>query len=293
MTVGKHQGFTLVELLVVIAIIALLMSILMPAIQQVRKTTKAVICQANLRQWGIVTTMYTTDSKGSFFEGLRSSNYPGSIERQWIEALRPYYVNPDLRLWPMAATLRNPMEGDWDVGIHNTYGLKNKAWGAFPAAYHGRKGVYGSYGWNEWICNTTTVSDDRPLSHFWKNTGAKGTTNVPVIADAVWWEGWPRCDSDYYEPLPDWEDEPGGGQFASSRNILFFLTNRHSGFINSLFLDFSVRKVGLKELYKLKWNRYFDINTAPYTIAGNGGDKVACANAWDAGASWLRNYPEY
>ncbi len=46
-------GFTLMELLVVIAIIALLMSILIPAADKVKKQAKAVICQSNLHQWGL------------------------------------------------------------------------------------------------------------------------------------------------------------------------------------------------------------------------------------------------
>ena len=56
-------GFTLVELLVVIAIIALLMAILMPALQRVKKHAQDVACRSNVRQIGlIVLSMYLQDS---------------------------------------------------------------------------------------------------------------------------------------------------------------------------------------------------------------------------------------
>ena len=53
-----NSGFTLVELLVVIAIIALLMSILMPALRRVKKHAEEVKCKANMRQVGMIIFMY-------------------------------------------------------------------------------------------------------------------------------------------------------------------------------------------------------------------------------------------
>ena len=60
-------GFTLVELLTVVTIIVLLISILIPALQTVKRQANSVVCRSNLRQWGIYLSMYTESNKDRFF----------------------------------------------------------------------------------------------------------------------------------------------------------------------------------------------------------------------------------
>jgi prepilin-type processing-associated H-X9-DG protein len=63
-----------------------------------------------------------------------------------------------------------------------------------------------------------------------------------------------------------------------------FCLNRHSGAVNCLFMDSSVRKVGLKELWTLKWHREF--NTANrWTKAGG-----VQPEDWP---KWMRNFKDY
>lgn len=59
-----HRGFTLVELLAVVAIIALLASILLPALARAREAARRASCASNLKQWGLIFSLYSKESRG-------------------------------------------------------------------------------------------------------------------------------------------------------------------------------------------------------------------------------------
>jgi len=88
----KKQGFTLIELLVVISIIAVLMSIMMPALSKVREQGKTVVCGSNLKNNVNGLVMYAMDNKDCAVPKYKAANKSGILlELPWDIALRPYF----------------------------------------------------------------------------------------------------------------------------------------------------------------------------------------------------------
>lgn len=50
---------------------------------------------------------------------------------------------------------------------------------------------------------------------------------------------------------------------TADENMNRFCINRHNGTVNALFLDWSIRRIGLKQLWTLKWNRTYNVNADP------------------------------
>lgn len=90
---NRFKGFTLIELLVVISIIALLLAILVPALQRAKEQAKSVVCQSRMKQWGIALYSYSAENKGQlpyFARYLPQSKPPNARNVYWYEALAPY-----------------------------------------------------------------------------------------------------------------------------------------------------------------------------------------------------------
>ncbi len=78
----KQRGFTLIELLVVIAIIAILMGILMPALNRAREQGQRARCQGNLKQLQMAWIMYADDNEGKIVNG--ATGYDRDDEKAWV-----------------------------------------------------------------------------------------------------------------------------------------------------------------------------------------------------------------
>jgi prepilin-type N-terminal cleavage/methylation domain-containing protein/prepilin-type processing-associated H-X9-DG protein len=282
--VRRAKGFTLIELLIVIAIITLLLGILGPTLHRVRNRARAVVCRAHLKQWGTVLALYVEDNEGRipakrflspiwFFRGSRlpegDPNRPPVYHDLTTKGIAccPMAVNVGKWFFQMTWDDWPWREGPWTVVTRDTFTTFG-AWEVVSPPPRFR----GSYGFNR-----TGRDGLHTPGNVWDRRGgvetllAKGRANILVILDCRRWIG----EHSNGNPPPPWEGAGGPGNFC---------INRHNGYTNCLFLDWSVRRVGLKELWTLKWDEQADM-AGPWTKAGG-----VKSEDWPV---WMRGFKDY
>ena len=294
-----RKAFTLIELLVVIAIIALLMSILAPMLQRARRHARAVACQGNLRQWGILYAAYTTENDGRL-PGWRDEPPTEDDRRRpsdsglalwgwwfgwlwWGPAERPdspwYTAAKDIMLCPMASKTAHPTPVPDEAF---PWGGTFLAWGVPAPSEYPWWHSCGSYGVNGWVSWWNWYGYTSYRRFAWSSPDVKNAASVPVLLDsALPWGGWDSALSAQWLPPPDFDAVP---TWTHSGPFSPFCINRHDGYVNGLFLDWSVRKVGLKELWTLKWHKEYDTRGL-WTKAGN-----VKPEDWP---QWMRRFKDY
>lgn len=271
------HGFTLIELLVVIAIIAMLLAILMPALSAVREQARSVVCMTQLSQWGLILTLYTEDHNGRFFAGFYNYTDPNDVTFRsnlsdlWPYALQPYYQTPRLKFCPSASGFSRRSS--------------RSIWGSESDDI-----LSGSYGLNGWLGDTpqeVKFTEGRDTQNSWRTMNYAGASNIPMMADALWFTGRPEShdlppehkgqigrediQSAFNDPcLPCLPGMPGvlpestpiltedWWDIDTSNQMQRFYVDRHRNKINVLFMDGTIKNIRPWQLWQLKWHKHYD-----------------------------------
>ncbi|MCI0498507.1 MAG: type II secretion system GspH family protein [Planctomycetales bacterium] len=250
----QKKGFTLIELLVVIAIIALLLSVIMPALRKVKEQAKAAVCQTRVRQLTMGAILYAGENDNLFFPVIDAQF------QYWYYKIAPYLSAREFSDQSNASAGQS--EGAMEVlrcPVTKNREQTGNSW-AGSANYNWKfVGTQGSFGMNMWLTpkgswsETGIVKADH-VNFFTRLSEATG--RVPVFADSAWVGSWP-----YSESLAPTVSELDSDTLSLDHSPPYFMKrfciDRHGMAVNIGFVDNSTERVPLKSLWLLRWSKNF------------------------------------
>jgi prepilin-type N-terminal cleavage/methylation domain-containing protein len=265
----RRRAFTLVELLVVIGIIALLISILLPALSKARAQANLVICASNLRQLGTCVLMYEQDNKGKLIPSwTTTADATGYYAPVWMYLLKPYFgrVQQNTSIANTVtndAILRCPMATQYDAtsgtspakSPYSTYLTNyNNGWGNAYCSYSMNRYLYDGTDtippggpvpgtWNAGYFGFSATNPYAPSTTFWRLQGVKNG-QIVLLTDGLW--------RDFFVNQPTLPMTAASAYYPTNNTgngMGTIATPRHGRYTNVVLVDFSVQTVALPKLW--------------------------------------------
>ncbi|MCE5186755.1 MAG: type II secretion system GspH family protein [Planctomycetaceae bacterium] len=255
----RKKGFTLIELLVVIAIIALLLSIITPALKKAKSYAKSVIDSTNLRSLSTAMHIYLNSSNDQFFD------YGTGV--LWMDRIGTIVDNiDDVRFCPQTTSKIEEVKAKFD-GTHSVEGQSLRPW-LWPRSSDPLKRYeMGSYGLNGWfyadcknkpashsclVCNASAATKSLLYSN---RASVKNPSQTPMLLDSSWVDTWPRNTNVVTAPYDYDLDSFRSGNLDSTDMMRRVLIGRHGPQTQVIFLDGQIKTIPHKELWTLAWHR--------------------------------------